>query len=147
MNISNFEAHPNLRIQALTETSNKELYQALQDIASTELKIQIVPFDNLQDLVQYIERSVSHPVRRCLSIPAKMVYISVSTKLASEFQDHLNPFTKEHVASGAQSNEQAYLNCLKVIPKIGDKNAKILAQKFKSRLFSMFHVTRAKRKD
>ena len=50
-----------------------------------------------------------------------------------EFQDHLNPFVKEYASQNAPSNEQIYISSLKIIPKIGDKNAKLLAQKYKSK--------------
>jgi len=55
-------------------------------------------------------------------------------KIISEFTDDKNPFQRGPAAS-SKSNEMTILNTLKMIPKVGEKNAAILLEKFKSKFY------------
>ncbi|CAF0727013.1 unnamed protein product [Brachionus calyciflorus] len=103
--------NPSLKIQAIVDCSNKELFNSIQEFSVIELKIQVIPIESANDLAQYIERY-----------------------MMSEFQIDKNPFIKDlTVNTNDQSiSSQLYLNCLKNIPKIGDKNAQTIAKAYKN---------------
>lgn len=56
--------------------------------------------------------------------------------MLSELQEDKNPFNKDLTINTNDPNvsSQFYLNCIKSIPKIGDKNAQLLAKTYKSKL-------------
>lgn len=62
------------------------------------------------------------------------IYWNFSLKMLSETQEDKNPFNKDLTVN---TNDQAltnqlFLNCLKNIPKIGEKNAQLVAKSYKS---------------
>jgi hypothetical protein len=61
--------------------------------------------------------------------------------LAECQENEKNPFQKDmsiKINDASQLNE-LYINCLKFIPKIGEKNAQILVKSFKSIRISLFY--------
>lgn len=54
--------------------------------------------------------------------------------MMSEIQNEKNPFTKDLTINTSDQTicSQLFLNCLKNIPKIGDKNAQIILKSYKS---------------
>lgn len=54
--------------------------------------------------------------------------------MMSELQNEKNPFTKDLILNTNDKSlcSELYLNCLKSIPKIGEKNAQIILKKYKS---------------
>lgn len=54
--------------------------------------------------------------------------------MMSELQNEKNPFSKDLTVNTNDHSicNELYLNCLKNIPKIGEKNAQIILKKYKS---------------
>jgi hypothetical protein len=41
------------------ETKNRELFNSVQEFCTIELKIQVIPVENISEVAQYLERFVS----------------------------------------------------------------------------------------
>jgi hypothetical protein len=105
--------NPKIKIQALVDYTNKELFNSIQQFSIIELNIQVIPIESVKHLVQYIER----------------VMISMS-------HEDANPFTKELIVDPTIDptlHAKSFLSTLKTIPKVGEKTAKILVENFKSK--------------
>ncbi|RNA34190.1 Fanconi anemia-associated of 24 kDa [Brachionus plicatilis] len=103
--------NPSLKMQAFVDYSSREFFSSIQEFCSIELKIQIIPVEGANNIAQYLERH-----------------------MMSDLQNEKNPFTKDlSINTNDQTIcSQLYLNCLKNIPKIGDKNAKIILKTYKN---------------
>ena len=53
-----FQKFPNLTIQAIIDYSDKDLFNKIQNFATIELKIQVIPVDSPNEVAQYLERFV-----------------------------------------------------------------------------------------
>jgi hypothetical protein len=99
-------------LQALVDYTETSLFNAIQEFATVELKIQVVPIESVTELAQYLDR--------CMMIDSK---------------EDKNPFLKDLNLTKASD---LLVNCIRMIPKIGEKNARTLAVVFQSISFEFF---------
>lgn len=103
---------PNISIQALVDYSNKELFKMIQEFAVIELKIQVIPVESLNEMVQYLERSF----------------------VTELYDENKNPFANRNMFSNFDESKSSeiLLNLIKMMPKVGDKAAHALIKAFKN---------------
>ena len=96
--------------------------------------MQIIPIEEEKDIIQYIERLVGFFI--IFINLTKLLVFKFFNKVFSEFTEDKNPFqiSKDPFVS-SKSSQSTILNMLKMIPKVGDKSARIILENFKSKCF------------
>lgn len=117
------------RLQVFIEINNvqkQDFFNKIQEFATIELKIQVLPVDNVNDLAQYVDRLVCFFI---FLIILSWLIKFFKIQLVLESSNEVNLFSKQATIN---SSHNEFISSLKLIPKIGDKSAQQLAKTFRS---------------